>query len=88
MILLLAALIVAGCILFGFRSGLIVLDRNVFGFQIDPIIKSGTIANINQYRIVHSYLEMKFEENPDSFESSETITKLNSMMAAFHENNP
>ena len=75
------------CIWFGFRAGYFVLDRNVFNFQINPILRKGKISSLNQYRIVHNYLEMKFEQDPNAFENSEIITRLNSMMVKYHEKN-
>ena len=69
----------------GFRSGYFVIDRFVFGFQINPIIRSGEIQTIQQYKIVHNYIEMKFEQDPNEFEKSPEIEKLNKMMVVFHE---
>ena len=69
----------------GFRSGYFVIDRFVFGFQINPIIRSGEIQTIQQYKIVHNYIEMKFEQDPNEFENSPEIEKLNKMMVVFHE---
>jgi len=85
MIFLILFIFGALAVWYGFRAGYFVLDRNVFDFQINPIVRSGKITNINQYRIVHNYIEMKFEENPDKFENNPLMEKLDLMMGEFHE---
>ena len=64
------------------------LDRNVFGFQINPILRRGEIKNINQYRIVHNYIEMVFENDPELFHKDPSIERLNSMMGKYHADHP
>jgi len=71
-----------------FRVGIFVLDRQVFDFQINPIIRRGEIKNLRQYDIVHNYIEMKFETDPDDFKRNPTIKKLNAMMVRYHEKHP
>jgi hypothetical protein len=68
-----------------FRSGVIVLDRKVFQFQIDPVLERGEIANLRDYKIVHNFIEMMFDRDPDLFEKCPKIRKLNGMMNRFHE---
>jgi hypothetical protein len=70
------------------RFGYIVFDRCVFDFQINPVLDSGVINNLREYDIVHQYVEMKFEENPDDFERDADINKLDSMMGRYREKNP
>lgn len=76
--------IAVACVWLGFQMGYFVLDRNVFGFQISPVLKRGKIENLRQYRIVHNYLEMQFEKSPGHFSNDEIVKKLNSMMSEFH----
>ena len=70
-----------------FKEGFVVLDRKVFGFQINPIVKRGEIRNIREYKIMHNYIEMLFEQNPDKFEKSSETSKMNKMMNLYHEKN-
>lgn len=70
-----------------FRFGIVVLDRKVFNFQIDPILSRGKIKNIREYKIMHNYIEMLFERDPDEFHESSDTTKLNKMMNAYHNEN-
>lgn len=83
---------VAGVLLilvfFLFRVGVFVLDRNVFWFQIDPILKSGEIRNINQYRIVHNYVEMMFERDPDRYDKDPKVKRANEILVEYHDSNP
>ncbi|EGG92877.1 hypothetical protein IMCC1989_2334 [gamma proteobacterium IMCC1989] len=84
MVFLIILTIISMALWLAFRVGYFVLDRNVFGFQINPIVRNGEIKNINQYRIVHNYVEMKFEEDPDTFENNPLMKKLDKMMGEFH----
>ncbi len=68
-----------------FKQGLIVLDRNVFKFQIDPVLKRGKITNRRDYKIVHNFIEMSYDKDPDSAEQFPKVKKLNDMMAKFHD---
>ena len=70
-----------------FRFGVIVLDRNVFGFQVNPILKRGIIRNSREYRVMHNYIEMLFEQDPDNFNQNPNTEKLNSMMNVYHSEN-
>ncbi|MCH8499073.1 MAG: hypothetical protein LAT63_11390 [Marinobacter sp.] len=75
-------------VVFGlFRFGVIVLDRQVFGFQINPILRRGKIRNIREYKIMHNYIEMLFERDPELFNQSPDTAKLNSLMNAYHIEN-
>ena len=71
-----------------FRLGFIVLDRNVFGFQVKPILKRGSIKNIREYTIMHNYIEMLYEKDPESFSQSANSERLNSMLNEYHNRNP
>ena len=66
-----------------FKFGVIVLDRKVFGFQVNPILHRGKIRNLREYRVMHNYIEMLFEQDPELFNQSPKTAKLNSMMNAF-----
>lgn len=66
-----------------FRFGVIVLDRKVFDFQVKPILNRGKIRNIREYRVMHNYIEMLFERDPELFNQNPETAKLNSMMNAF-----
>jgi len=70
-----------------FRFGVIVLDRHVFGFQVNPILRRGKIRNIREYKIMHNYIEMLFERDPELFDQSPDTAKLNSLMNAYHSEN-
>ena len=70
-----------------FRFGIVVLDRKVFNFQIDPILSRGRIRNIREYKIMHNYIEMLFERDPDGFNESSDTIKLNKMMNTYHDEN-
>lgn len=85
MIFQIVFLLVIIVIFLSLRSGYLVIDRYVFGFQINPIIRSGEIKTVRQYRIVHNYIEMKFEQDHSDFETSPEIEQLNSMMVKYHE---
>ena len=69
------------------RAGVIVLDRNVFEFQSKPIINRGEIRNIREYKVIHNYIEMRFEKDPIGFESRQETKKLNKLMNDYHANN-
>ncbi|AOW76896.1 hypothetical protein A3Q34_08530 [Colwellia sp. PAMC 20917] len=66
-----------------FKFGYIVLDRKVFRFQVSHILKRGRINNIREYRVIHNYIEMLFENDPDSFEVNPSLPLLNKMMNDF-----
>ncbi|ADZ92015.1 hypothetical protein Marme_2790 [Marinomonas mediterranea MMB-1] len=68
-----------------FRYGVFVLDRNVFKFQINPILKKGVISNLRDFKIVHNYIEMCFERDPDKFERDPDMKKLDKMMGAYYD---
>lgn len=89
---IMAVIIIISLVIFGvwlaFRVGIFVLDRQVFDFQVNPVIRSGEIKNFRQYDIVHNYIEMKFETDPDGFKTNPTIKKLNEMMVRYHELHP
>ncbi len=70
-----------------FRFGVVVLDRKVFDFQVDPILSRGRIRNIREYKIMHNYIEMLFERDPDGFNENSDTAKLNKMMNAYHDEN-
>jgi hypothetical protein len=70
-----------------FRSGIVVLDRKVFNFQVDPILSRGRIRNIREYKVMHNYIEMLFEQDPDGFNENSNTTKLNKMMNEYHDEN-
>jgi len=70
-----------------FRYGVFVIDRKVFDFQASPIIKRGVIRNIREYRIMHNYIEMLFEKDPNGSSSNHDSKKLDSMMSAYHSEN-
>jgi hypothetical protein len=66
-----------------FRFDIIVLDRQVFGFQVNPILRRGRIRNIREYKIMHNYIEMLFERDPDLFNESPDTARLNTLMNAY-----
>lgn len=70
-----------------FRFGIVVLDRKVFNFQVDPILSRGRIRNIREYKIMHNYIEMLFERDPDGFNGSSDTKKLNEIMNTYHDEN-
>jgi hypothetical protein len=70
-----------------FRFGVVVLDRKVFDFQINPILSRGRIRNIREYKVMHNYIEMLFERDPDGFTENSDTTKLNKMMNKYHDEN-
>jgi hypothetical protein len=70
-----------------FRFGIVVLDRKVFDFQIDPILRRGRIRNIREYKIMHNYIEMLFERDSGGFNESSDTTKLRRMMNTYHDEN-
>ncbi len=65
------------------KFGFIVLDRNVFEFQISHIESRGGIENLREYRAVQGFVEQEFEIDPNKFESSRRIESLNKMLADF-----
>jgi hypothetical protein len=66
-----------------FKFGYIVLDRKIFRFQVSHILKRGRINNIREYRVIHNYIEMLFEIDPDTFEVNPSLPLLNKMMNDF-----
>ncbi|CCN34753.1 exported hypothetical protein [Vibrio nigripulchritudo SO65] len=81
------AMLMMLCVFLAFRFGFIVLDRCVFEFQLTPILKRGEIANLREYSVVHQYIEMKFEQDSESFQESEKIDRLNEIISNFDSQN-
>lgn len=81
---LLLAVILVGLMRFGY----IVFDRQVFDFQIEPIIESGKVTNLREYTIVHEYIEMNFENNPDKFSNNQLMKQLEAMLRTYEKNHP
>ncbi|EGU58832.1 hypothetical protein VINI7043_03296, partial [Vibrio nigripulchritudo ATCC 27043] len=52
-----------------------------------PILKRGEIANLREYSVVHQYIEMKFEQDSESFQESEKIDRLNEIISNFDSQN-
>lgn len=84
LILMFALLVVVFALL---RLGVIVLDRHVFGFQVNPILRRGKIRSIREYKIMHNYIEMLFERDPELFNQNPETARLNSLMNAYHSEN-
>lgn len=70
-----------------FRFGFFVIDRNVFDFQINPIIRKGKISNLRDYKVVHNFIEQTFEKDPRLMENNPKIDVCNKLMADFHKKN-
>ena len=70
------------------RFGYIVFDRQVFDFQIEPIIESGKVTNLREYTIVHEYIEMNFENDPDKFSNNQLMEQLEAMLRTYEKNHP
>lgn len=80
-------IVLAIVILLLFKFGVIFLDRNVFCFQVNPILKRGEIRNIREYRIIHNYIEMLFEKDPDGFNQSPNTKNMNIMINVYYSEN-
>jgi uncharacterized membrane protein len=83
-IIFLLAFTVAGLMRFGY----VVFDRQVFDFQINPIIESGKVTNLREYTIVHEYIEMNFESDPDKFSNNPLMEQLDAMLGTYEKNYP
>ncbi len=79
--------VIVAAILLGLKFDFIVLDRNVFYFQVSHIIKRQRINNLREYRAMHNYIEMLFERDPDSFETNPKLRLLNKMMGDYDSAN-
>lgn len=86
--LLIIAIVVFTLFIIAMRYGYIVFDRYVFDFQINPIIRADRINNLREYRIVHEFIEMSFEQNLQKFASDPLFDRLDVMLGEYEKNNP
>ena len=82
-----AVLLVCSTVLL-MRFGFIVFDRHVFDFQVQPIIKADKVTNIREYKIIHEYLEMSFERDPDKFASDPLFVRFDAMLGEYETTYP
>ncbi len=75
-------LFVAGYLLMKFNF--ILIDRNVFDFQISHILERGSIQNQREYSAILNAVEQRFEKDNKGFASDSLVEKMNSMLADYH----
>ena len=79
------AAILIGLTFFLLKYDYIVLDRNVFDFQISHILKRGKINNLREYNAILNSVEQRFEQDNEGFASDPTVEKLNELLAAYDQ---